>query len=465
MEKLVYFPSEVLELIFQQMNHHMVLNLIPLHSKFCDIGRKKLYKFIHIYFNDSEIKSITYTGWRMHKNIVNDFTKKYTIIESSKFYTSMIENKIDRFQKIQHLSIENDVFLGHIDKLSIDFNRAAPALLERIVKYFKNIDCISFALANNQLEPNKYRSSNEALEAITFQKPNIYHELFDRVLVFGSNNPLSYDFLYNNLKSFKFQFGLVRSRKRRYHHGDIDQDLLRSIDVFNSINLFKNLEDLHLAFKGFINLMDPLLLEKLNKIDCKLKTLQIIFWGKHKELRGIQKKRELHIKAKPRKWLFTLDKFFRTDEITSLTLDHYSKKDYRDVIFFEKANFEFEKFEFWKILANANLSKLRNLCLSSQYLDLKWIDVSKLQKLIIRTDVANYIFATEIAMLYLSNPNLRISWWPRLTNQYRCNNFDKFDNIQIYTPHYIQVISCQWPLYFFKKLKSQLKRRSHFSTN
>ncbi|KAI5961004.1 uncharacterized protein KGF55_004271 [Candida pseudojiufengensis] len=410
MEKIVYFPTEVLEMIFQQINHHQVLNLIPLHSKFCDIGQKKLYKFIHIYFKYYKIKNTSSganepkyticTNWRMHKNVVNDFTKKFTVIQSYNFYSSSIENKIDRFQKVKHLSIETNDFLSFIKKSSFDHKTAASALLKKIVTYFKNIDYISFAAVNNQLEPNIYRSPKDALDVITFQRPKIHHEFFYRVLFYDSKNPLSYDFFYDNLRIFNYNFGGCCHFLKRYHHDD--RDLGKCIDVFNKINMFKKLEELKLTFIDLIDLMDPLLLKKLHKINCKLKKLQILFWGKHKYLSDIWNERELHIKAKPRKWL--------------------------------------------------------NLYLSSHYLDMKLIDVSKLHKLTISTGVANDNLATEIAKLYFINPSLKLSWWPQFTTVYDHGKYVNPDNILMYTPDYFQIISCQWPLYFFKSTEILIEK-------
>ncbi|KAI5961273.1 uncharacterized protein KGF55_004198 [Candida pseudojiufengensis] len=396
MEKLVDFPIEVLEIIFQQMNHHMVLNLIPLHSKFREIGQTKLYKFIHIYFNERKIdyctsdedgsQCSTSTEWKMHKDILNDFTKKFTIIESYNFYSSVIDHKIDRFQKIENLSIENEDFLEHIGKISFTNGSDAQFLLKKNVMYFKNIDYITFASANDQLEPNKYRSSKEALEAITYQRLENYDELFDRILFFDiNNNPSPPDFLYNNLKILKFEFGMRCNTVRRYNHNDKDEIIIK----------------------------EP--------------------------------------REEPRKWLFTLDNFFHTEEITSLSLDHYSEVEY-------ESDLVFEKFEFWEMLANANLSKLRNLSLSSHYLDLKLIDISKLHKLTIRTDIANDHFALEIAKLYFDNPNLKLSWWPRFTRPYDYYSFGFIKNIQMYTPDYFQMISCQWPSYLFKSTKISNKK-------
>ncbi|KAI5960680.1 uncharacterized protein KGF55_004573 [Candida pseudojiufengensis] len=231
----------------------------------------------------------------------------------------------------------------------------------------------------------------------------------------------------------------------------LSHELQRTIEIFNNINLFKNLEELHLAFRDVVDLTDPLLLEKLNKVDCKLKKLQIIFWAKHKFLNGSPNESDLKIKEEPRKWLFTLNNFFYSKEIASLSLDHYSEVEY-------ESDLIFEKFEFWEMFVNANLSKLTNLSLSSHDLDLKLIDISKLHKLTIRTDIANDHFAIEIARLYFDNPNLRISWWPRFTRPYDFYSFGFIENIEMFTPDYFQIISCQWPLYFFKSTEISVKK-------
>ncbi|KAI5963730.1 uncharacterized protein KGF55_002610 [Candida pseudojiufengensis] len=449
MEKLVNFPYEVLEMIFQQINHHMVIALMPLHSKFNEIGQKKLYKNIHIYLKHnllngtySESREPPYkqeNRWRFHKNILNDFTKKFTVISSCSFYDNIIKLKMNRYQHIEHLSIENLELFHYATHLKFQNRKGVPTFLRKIFRYFKNLDYVSFALSNNQLNRKNKDKTDDGLIGKTFIIPRQRPDFYDHVLFLEEKNQGSYDFLYNNLKSLKFQFDQPKNDVKRltYH------DLSKSIDLFNKINLFKKLEELHLIFELFINLMDPLLLERLNKINCKLKKLDLMFRGKH---RFIEDDDWDYYHSTPRpgtKWLFTLDKFFETKEINTLSLNYRNEAYFKDLFIFE--NFKFEE-----MLTNANLSKLRNLILSSRILDLKSIDVSKLHKLIICTDVANDMYAKKIAKLYFINPNLRLSWWPRLNDWIYEEIFFYSDNLQLFTPDYFQIISCQWPSYFFK---------------
>ncbi|KAI5962921.1 uncharacterized protein KGF55_002713 [Candida pseudojiufengensis] len=421
MEKLVNFPIEVLELIFQQINHHMVIALMPLHSRFYEIGQKKLYKNIHIYLkrhlkkaSPSEANKPDYElGWRAHKEILNDFTKKYTVISSCNFYVNINKNKMNRYQHIEHLSIENLEPVFYASKLSFESRKGVtPLFLRKIFKYFKNLDYVSFALSNNQLNRKNKDKSDDGIKGKTFLIPDELPDFYRHVLFLEEKNPRSYDFLYNNLKSLKFSFEPPDNSIKEYEH----HELSKSIDLFNKINLFKKLEELHLTFDQLIDLMDPLLLERLNKINCKLKKLDLLFWAK---------------------FIFIAD----------------------------------DKFKFEEILINANLPKLRNLILSSGTLDLKSIDVSKLHKLIICTDEANNRYATRIAKLYLINPSLRISWWPRFTDLYFDEILFNSDNLQIYSPDYFQIISCQWPSYFFKSdiisitKKDKSSSRKHNSKN
>ncbi|KAI5963816.1 uncharacterized protein KGF55_002696 [Candida pseudojiufengensis] len=429
MEKLVYFPYEVLETIFQQINHHMVLNLMPLHSKFYEIGQKKLYKFIHIYSN-----RCTKESWRFHKNISNDFTKKFTVISAYNFYMNLIEGKINRYQYIQHLRIEDAHCIRHFENNSFDYETAPPALLKEIVNYFKKIDFISFGNSNNQLELNDTKNTYNTLEGITFVINKYLKGFYRDVLFLHKRKRRPYRFLYNNLRSLKFHFKPSHTAIQKYRD---DYDLGKSIDLFNKINGFKKLEELNLTFPMLVDFTDPTLLKKLNRINCKLKKLDLLFWGKLRLLEWVLPNSE------PKKWLFTLEKYFHTEEVTSLTLIHYNNEFFDDI-------FQYDKFEFVEILTNANLPKLRNLLLSSHLLDLKSIDVSKLHKLIVCTGIANDKYAIEIAKLYFTNPSLKVCWWPRFMDLDSLEVFFKSGNLNIYSPEYYQIISCQWPSYFFE---------------
>ncbi|KAI5963729.1 uncharacterized protein KGF55_002609 [Candida pseudojiufengensis] len=452
MEKLVHFPYEVLEMIFQQINHHMVIALMPLHSKFNEIGQKKLYKNIHIYLKHNVMK-LAYTKageprykqenrWRFHKDILNDFTKKFTVISSCSFYDNINKNKMNRYQHIEHLSIENVNPLYYVSHLKFDNKREVPTFLRKIFRYFKNLDYVSFALSNNQLNRANKDKTDDGLKGKTFKIPRQRPDFYDHVLFLEEKNQSSYEFLYNNLKSLKFKFEPPNNHVKEFN----PLELSKSIDLFNKINLFKKLEELHLIFELFINLMDPLLLERLNKINCRLKKLDLLFWGKH-IFQGDDYwdyyYYHLRPKPKPRKWLFTLDKFFDTKEINTLSLNYHSESNIEETFYLQKFRFE-------EMLSNASLPKLRNLVLSSRLLDLKSIDVSKLHKLIICTKSADDGYATRIAKLYLINPSLRLSWWPTFNIWYDREIFFKTDNLQIFTPDYFQVISCQWPSYFFE---------------
>ncbi|KAI5959959.1 uncharacterized protein KGF55_005191 [Candida pseudojiufengensis] len=454
MEKLVDFPFEVLEIIFQRINHHMVITLMPLHSQFHKIGQKKLYKNIHIYvkcnsIRDSptkanKLKHTSGNRWRAHKDILNDFTKKFTVISLCSFYNNIIRKKIDRYQHVQHLSIEDVESVFYPRHSSSREYPEGPPSLWKILKYFKNLDYVSFAMSNNQLDLKNKDSSHDVMVGINFS--GYCCDLRDHVAVLERDYQVSYDFLYDNLKSFKFQFLPTHCAGSRYN---CDRDLFRSIDTFNKINSFKKLEELHLVFEDLIDLMDPSLLGRLNKVNCKLKKLDLTFWGKLK-YSDHWDSQAFYARSKPGKWLFTLNEFFDTKEIISLSLDYHNKTYSGDHYIFQEFNFE-------EILCNANLPKLRNLVLSSPTLDLKSIDVSTLHKLLICTEIANDTYAAEIAELYLINPNLRLSWWPRFMKQAN-DTFCTWDNLRINTPDYFQVISCQWPSYFFTSDKISIKR-------
>ncbi|KAI5966705.1 uncharacterized protein KGF55_000114 [Candida pseudojiufengensis] len=439
---------------------------MPLHSKFYEIGQKKLYKNIHLNSKyhimippSSDLDGSEYKGkgnrWRAHKNILNDFTKKYTIISLCSFYTNMIEKKMNRYQHIHHLSIEDIDHSNYARHLNFWDRKGVPEIFRKTFEYFENIHYVSFAISNNQFEKINKDNFHDVINGIDFNI-SILPEFYDYVLFLEKDDHGSFDFLYNNLKSLKFEFRPIHNFVKKY---SCEKDLFKSIKLFNKINLFKNLEELHLGFEVLIDLTDPVLIEKLNKINCKLKKLDLLFWGKIKFVEDIYlEKQTSSIKPKPKKWLFTLDNFFDTKEITSLALNIFNKM-------FDKEYFIYEKFEFKEILINANLSKLRNLVLSSQFLDLKSIDVSKLHKLIICTDVANDNFVNEIAKLYFKNPTLRLSWWPRFMNSHAFNIFAKTDNIQLSTPDYFQIISCQWPSYFFRSNIISIENEEYTSQN
>ncbi|KAI5962919.1 uncharacterized protein KGF55_002711 [Candida pseudojiufengensis] len=110
---------------------------------------------------------------------------------------------------------------------------------------------------------------------------------------------------------------------------------------------------------------------------------------------------------------------------------------------------------------NANLLNLKTLILSSHRLDLDSIDVSNLQKLIICTDIANDQDAIEIAKLYLKNPTINLSWWPRWMKRESTFLTTLFD-LQLFTPDYFQIISCQWPSFFFKDTKISIKKKIEY---
>ncbi|KAI5964045.1 uncharacterized protein KGF55_001987 [Candida pseudojiufengensis] len=454
MEKLVDLPFEVLEIIFQQINHHMVIALMPLHSQFHKIGQKKLYKNIHIYVKCNSIKDSSTEAnkpkhtsgnrWRAHKDILNDFTRKFTVISLCCFYNNIIMKKIDRYQHVQHLSIEDveSVFYPR-NSLSREYPEGAPSL-RKIFKYFKNLDYVSFAMSNNQLDSKNIDSSHDLMVGVISW--GVFYYLRDFVAALERNYQVSYNFLYDNLKSFKFYFLPSHSSGMRYN---CDTDLIGSINTFNKINSFKKLEELHLVFENLVDLMDPSLLGRLNKINCKLKKLDLTFWGKLK-YSDHWDSQAFYARSKPGKWLFTLNEFFDTKEIISLSLDYHNKTYSADHYIFQEFNFE-------EILCNANLPKLRNLVLSSPTLDLKSIDVSNLHKLLICTEIANDKYAAEIAKLYLINSNLRLSWWPRFMSQVK-HEFCTWDNLQINTPDYFQVISCQWPSYLFTSDKISIER-------
>ncbi|KAI5960858.1 uncharacterized protein KGF55_004428 [Candida pseudojiufengensis] len=379
------------------------------------------------------------TSWRVHKDISNDFTKKFTVISSHTFHVNMIECKIKRNQYIKHLSIEDAYCLHYFKNVSFDFETAVPALLKEIVNYFEKIDYISFGTSNNQLQLNDTKKTYITLEGITFVINKYLEGFYERVLFLDKINLKSYNFLYNNLKSLKFHFRPSHQMIKKYND---DYDLCDSINLFNKINLFKRLEELNLTFPCLVDLTDPLLLEKLNRINCKLKKLDLLFWGKLRFEYDFYDSRGRRIKLEPKKWLFTLKEYFDTEEVTSLTLIHYNNEFFKDL-------YQYEEFEFIEILTNANLPKLRNLFLSSHLLDLKSIDVSRLHKLIVCTGIANDKYAIDIAKLYFINPSLRISWWPRFMELSSLEEFFKSDNLSLYSPDYYQVISCQWPSYFF----------------
>ncbi|KAI5966697.1 uncharacterized protein KGF55_000106 [Candida pseudojiufengensis] len=457
MEKLIYFPINVLEMIFQEINHHMALSLMPLHSKFNEIGQKKLYKNIHLYCKDELMKNnrrevnkpmkgrgkkvshwrktnnVVYKQgyeWRAHKDILNDFTKKFTVISSCTFSRNIIRKKMIRNQHIQHLSIEKVHPVEYTGYMLYGDRNGVPALLKEVFRYFKNIDYVSFASLNNQFEMKSENSSVEVLKSLEFLVPKYIPGFYGRILFLEKNDQGPFDFLYDNLKSLKFSFEGSTIRR----HND---DLSEKIELFNKISSFKNLEDLHLQFEALIDLTDSSFVSKLNKINCKLKKLNLIFWGKLGE-----KKKFCNGEPTP-KWLFTLKDFFDTEHINSLSL-YYENDGPGEIGFF------YHIFEFKEILVDANLANLRNLALFSHDLDLRAIKVKKLHKLMICTDIANDEDATEIAKLYLKNPTLRLSWWPRFIEVYFSDIFSKIDNLQIFTPDYFQIISCQWPSYFFK---------------
>ncbi|KAI5960039.1 uncharacterized protein KGF55_004762 [Candida pseudojiufengensis] len=449
MEKLIYFSIEVLEIIFQQINHHMALSLMPLHSKFYEIGKKKLYKNIHIYHKDKLIETsrretngethIEGYEWRAHKDILNDFTKKFTVISSYNFYRNIIRKKMIRNQHIQHLSIEKVHPVEYTGYMSYKDRKKVPALLKEAFRYFKHIDYVSFAFLNNQINMNNENCFNDVLKSLDFLIPNYIPGFYGHTLFLEKNNQGSFDFLYDNLKSLKFLFS--GSNVREYED---EENLSESIELFNKVNLFKNLEELHLKFESLIDLTDSSLLAKLNKIKCKLKKLDLVFWGKIRSLEDTWNRGWKPPKPEPKKWLFTLKNFFDTDEINSLSLNYNnSSRSHGDELFCQK-------FEFNEILTNANLSNLRNLVLFSHSLDLDSITIKNLHKLILCTDIANDEYATEIAKLYLENPALKVCWWPRFMSSSSDAIFFNSENLRLYSPDYFKIISCQWPSYFFK---------------
>ncbi|KAI5965409.1 uncharacterized protein KGF55_001630 [Candida pseudojiufengensis] len=434
MERLVSFPIEVLELIFQQINQHMVLSLMPLHSTFNEIGQNKLYKNIHIYYKNKLIKANRretnnaeeFYEWRAHKDILNDFTKKFTVISSHNFYCNIIKKKMIRNQHIQHLSIEKVHPVEYTGYMSYRDRKGVPALLKEVFRYFKNIDYVSFAVLNNHIEMKNENSSIKVLKNLDFLIPRYNSSFYERILFLEKNNQGSFTFLYDNLKSLKFSFEGCTSNRYYYR-----RNILESIELFNKVNLFKSLEELHLKIGALIDLTDSSFVAKLNKISCKLKKLDLIFYGKP------------YRNPKPEKWLFTLKDFFDTEQIVSLSLYYAGKMSYKDKI-------SYKNFEFKEILNNANLAKLRILVLFSHFLDLKEIKVEKLHKLIVCTDIANDTYATETAKLFIENPNLKLSWWPRFMDVGFDEIFFISESLQLYTPDYFQIISCQWPSYFFK---------------
>ncbi|KAI5961002.1 uncharacterized protein KGF55_004269 [Candida pseudojiufengensis] len=377
--------------------------------------------------------------WRAHKVILNDFTKKFTVISICNFLDNIIKNKINKYQRIQHLSIgdEEPIFTGIHS--SLRERKDVRPYLGKILKYFRNLDYVSFAKSNNQLDLKDKDSSYDVMKDIDFEIRGLRSDFDDHVLFLDKNYQGSFDFMYNNLKNLKFHFKPSHNTICKLN---CENDVFKSINLFNKINLFKNLEELHLAFGALIDLTNPSLIEKMKKINCKLKKLDITYWGKLRFSDDFWEENNKHINPKPGKWLFTLNKFFDTKEIISLSLNYQKKT-------FAREEFHFSKLKFEEILIKTNLPKLRNLVLSSSTLDLKSIEVSKLHKLIICTEFANDMYAADIARLYLLNPNLRLSWWPRFMEQDDYTRFCIWDNLQMYTPDYFQIISSQWPSYFF----------------
>ncbi|KAI5963720.1 uncharacterized protein KGF55_002600 [Candida pseudojiufengensis] len=452
MEKLIYFPIDVLEIIFQQINQHMVLSLMPLHSKFYEIGRNKLYRNIYLYRKDKLMETNSreindaekYYEWRVHKDILNDFSKKFTVISSSTFTRNIIKKKMIRNQHIHHLSIEKlrpVVYTGY--KLYVDYN-AVPTLLKEIIRYFESIDYVSFGSLNNKFDMKNKNCSIDVLKNLEFLSPDYIPGLYERTLFLEKNKHGSFEFLYNNLKSLKFP--LEGSTLSEHNDDDDDDDELPdSIELFNQINLFKNLEELHLQFDRLIDLSDSSFLTNSNKLECKLKKLDSMFWAKLR---------------------FGKSDYFNTEQLNTLSLYYLN-----DTAIDEDEYF-YQKFEFKELLTNANLANLRTLVLTSPSFDLKSIKVKTLLKLIICTETADDEDAIEIAKLYLKNPTLRLSWWPRYMDTHKYDIFVYSEYLQLYSPEYYQIISCQWPSYFFKSNiisigKKQKKRRltSHKQDN
>ncbi|KAI5955251.1 hypothetical protein KGF54_001812 [Candida jiufengensis] len=184
----------------------------------------------------------------------------------------------------------------------------------------------------------------------------------------------------------------------------------------------------------------------MNKIECKIKQLDLIFWSDFSKRKANGYKKVYYEELD--EWLFTLDKYFNTENIASLSISQLNDPGFESRI-------KSDTFKITSFMKNANLAKLKSLLISSNFLNVNGIDVSNLEKLYICTSIANDSYAFELAKLYLTNPNLYISWWPVF---YQLGDTLYADNIRLYSPSHFQVISCQWPLYFFTSGKILIKK-------
>ncbi|KAI5961125.1 hypothetical protein CANMA_003899 [Candida margitis] len=99
-------PFQVVQQVFLNINQHQALALAPLHSKFYNATRDKLYQNIYIY---GEFLYIPLKGdairFKFHKDINNFRTNKYTVVSKYVLYKCMSQIRQD--VKINHLILSD----------------------------------------------------------------------------------------------------------------------------------------------------------------------------------------------------------------------------------------------------------------------------------------------------------------------------------------------------------------------